>query len=124
MPALAYLALNLDPLIRRPATNHDGERLATVATLERVVIASGSSFHGLADLVAAGAKPRPSPRRATWADLLATASKLDGHPGLDPWEKDFIAGVRRTLWRGYPLSPKQRRTLAKIWDRVVEEAAA
>jgi hypothetical protein len=134
MADLAAIAPKLDPLIRRLATNHDGERLATVAALDRVLAAGGSSFHDLADCVVAGARPprvifvereppRPSPGRATWADMLMMARELDGNADLSPWEADFVAGVRRTLRRGYPLSAKQRRTLEKIWARFADEGA-
>lgn len=129
------LAPKLDPLIRRLGTNHDGEKLATLAALERTLAAGGLSFHDLADCVAASTQPRiivlyrrdpprPSPGHATHGDYLAMASELDEHPDLSLWEADFVTNVRQALRRGYPLSVKQRRTLERIWDRFADEAAA
>jgi hypothetical protein len=39
MPLPPALAPKVDPLIRRLSTNHDGERLAVVAALDRVLTA-------------------------------------------------------------------------------------
>jgi hypothetical protein len=127
--AVARLVPRLDPLIRRLASDHDGERLATVEALERVLAAGGCDFHHLADVLGAApvvmVSPRPSPGRATWADLLAMASELDEHPDLSPWESSFVANVRRTLRRGLPLSAKQRRTLERrIWEERVGNGVA
>lgn len=130
MPLPAELLPRLDPLIRRLATDHDGERVATVAALERVLATAGANFHDLAGALTApqiiilpGA-PQTAPGRASWADLLAMSAELDGHADLSPWEADFITGVRGALRRGYPLSSKQCRTLQKIWERVGGDAAA
>lgn len=131
MPLPAGILPRLDPLIRRLATDHDGECIATVRALERVLATTGADFH---DLAAALNEPpiiverptarRPSPGRATWNDLRGMASELDGHQDLSPWEDSFVANVRRTLRRGFPLSAEQCRTLERIWLRVGEGAAA
>lgn len=56
--AVVHLIGRLDPSIRRLATNHDGERLAVMAALDRVLAAGGSTFNDLADWFVAGAQPR------------------------------------------------------------------
>src|SRR5512147_910188 len=88
MPDLASLAPRLDPLIRRLATNHDGERLATVAALERTLATAKADFHDLAEVIGAGIKPRinrePPPRgrwRAPTPDAGTMLDELLGHPG-------------------------------------------
>jgi hypothetical protein len=129
MPLPAALAPKIDPLIRRLGSGFDGERLATLLALERTLKRHGCSFHDLADRIGKAsivlrAARRPSPGRATHADLLVMASQLDGHPDLSPWENNFVSNVRRTLRRGFPLSTKQRRILTRIWERVGDEAAA
>jgi hypothetical protein len=123
MPLHPSLAPKIDPLIRRLASGFEGERLATLLALERVLIAGGSSFHDLADAltrppVVRRSAPRPSPGRATHGDLLAMASELDGNADLSPWETDFVANMRRILRNGHPPSEKQTRTLERIWQRV------
>ena len=51
MPDLAALVPRLDPLIRRLGSDHDGERLAVVAALARVLAANNATFHDLADRI-------------------------------------------------------------------------
>jgi hypothetical protein len=118
------LAPRIDPLVRRLATGFEGERLATLLALERVLVAGGSSFHDLADAltrppVVRRSAPRPSPGRATHADLRQMASELDGNADLSRWETDFVANVRRMLRDGRPPSKKQRSILERIWEREV-----
>jgi DNA-binding cell septation regulator SpoVG len=45
MADLTAIAPRLDPLIRRLGTNHDGERLATDAALERTLATAKADFH-------------------------------------------------------------------------------
>jgi hypothetical protein len=122
----------LHKLIPLLSSDRSGEVIAAADAISRTLKAGGATWHDLANalteprviVIERPAAPRPSPGRATWADLLAMASELDGNPDLSPWETDFVAGVRRTLRRGYPLSTKQRHTLERIWQRVGAEAAA
>jgi hypothetical protein len=121
MSDLADVAAKLDPLIRRLATDHDGERLATVAALGRVLAAGGSNFHELADCVVAGAQPsrvivieRDVPYAAS---DLAMASALDGSPSLSEWENGFVANLLDRLRRHRRISSKQRAILTEIYRR-------
>lgn len=112
--ALATVAQRLDPLIRRLATNHDGERLATVAAIERVLRANDLGWHDLADLVGDGIAHR---------DLFAGESGrifycLAHAQLLSDWERGFcgsLLGFKR-------LSPKQLAHLDRIVARVREGA--
>jgi hypothetical protein len=118
------LAPRIDPLIRRLSTDHDGERLAVVAALDRVLTACGSTFHDLADCVVAGTKPpqiiiveRDPPRRP--ASDLDMAATLDGSAGLTDWELGFVRNLHDRLRQRRRLSPKQRALLAEIYEREV-----
>lgn len=128
MPLPAALAPKIDALVRRLASGFEGERLATLLVLERVLIAAGASFHDLADAVVAGTKPpqiiiieRDAPRRP--ASDLAMASALNGSPNLSEWELGFVHNLHERLRQGRRLSPKQRALLTEIYEREYEAAA-
>ena len=128
MPLPAVILPKLRRLIPLLSSDQPGEVVAAAAAIGRTLKTAGATWHDLAAALTEPARfvvypPRPSPGRATWADMLVIASELDGHPDLSPWETDFVAGVRRTLRREYPLA-KQRRMLECIWERVGAEAAA
>jgi hypothetical protein len=120
----ASLAPKLDPLIRRLATNHDGERLATVAALERTLAAAQADFHDLADVVVAGVKPRAEHRASPhrhWRptpDAAAMLADLLGHPDLSAWERDFVESVYGQYRRRWRLSDRQLQVLEGIWRKV------
>jgi hypothetical protein len=129
MPAdLAALAPKLDPLIRRLASNFDGEKLTSLLALERVLAAHGASFNDLADNVVAGAKPprvivvkRDAPPRRR--SLLALAEGLLDHAGLSRWESGFVESLHARLQDGRRLSAKQRALLTEIYEHEYEVAA-
>lgn len=129
MPAdLAALAPKLDPLIRRLATDHDGERLATVAALERTRATAKADFHDLAAVVVAGAKP-PAPRdtspRHHWRarpmpDAFTAVDTLLDRTCLTTWEFNFLYSIGGQLCRGQRLSAKQPQllgaALGQVWE--------
>ncbi len=57
MTALAPVAAKIDPLIRRLASDKDGERLACVAAIERQLGKAGLTFHDLADTLTSAPEP-------------------------------------------------------------------
>jgi hypothetical protein len=127
MPLPAALAPKIDALVRRLASGFEGERLATLLVLERVLVAAGASFHDLADAVVAGTKPpriviieRDAPRRCS---LSAMAEELLDHPGLSRWESGFVESLHARLQDGRRLSAKQRALLTEIYEREYEAAA-
>lgn len=109
---LATIAPRLDPLIRRLATNHDGERLATVAAIERVLRAHGLDWHHLADLLRDGLAHRHLLTGDTGRIFFCLA-----HAALlSDWERDFcrsLLGFRR-------LSQKQVAVLDRLVTKVHE----
>lgn len=120
----ATLAPKLDPLIRRLATNHDGERLATVAALERTLAAARADFHDLADAVVAGAKPHtehsasPYHRwRAPAPDVATMLNDLLDHPDLSDWEYG-VESIWSQYCRRWRLSDRQLEKIEDIWRKV------
>ena len=109
---IAAIAPRLDPLIRRLATNHDGERLATVAAIERVLRAHGLDWHHFADVVGDGIAARHLLSGDTGRIFFCLA-----HAALlSDWERDFcrsLLGFRR-------LSPKQLAVLDRLVTKVQE----
>lgn len=107
-----------DPLIRRLATDHDGERLATVAALERKLAAEGLCFHDLAEaLVGNGDEPAPQRQPAKDPPLAEVVRALVNHPGMNDWEAGFINSIRGQVNRRR-LTRKQAATAWRIWRRV------
>ena len=115
--ALAAVAPTLDKLIRRLGSSHDGERLATVHAIERVLKTAGRDWHDLADAIVA---PPLVPKRsiANWRQQLRFCA--DHARLLNDRERDFI----RTL-NGYRSEPseKQLKWLHSIAARLAREAA-
>ncbi len=107
----------LAAIIPRLATNHDGERLATVAALQRTLAGAGNDLHDLAAAVAQ--EPATSRRREDhagdrgndrhadcqtpqifWEELSAFERRrwLDAlvyGTVLSSWESNFVDSVRR-----------------------------
>lgn len=111
---LATIAPRLDPLIRRLASDFDGERLAAVAAIERLLRAHGRDWHYLADLVGDGL----AYRELLTGDTGRIFYCLAHAPLLSEWERGFCAsllGFKR-------LSPKQLAVLDRLVARVREGA--
>lgn len=139
--------VKLAPLIRLLSSPVDGERLAVVGGIGRVLRSAGLSFHELASAIerplepAARSSPAPSearkrkpPRRPARADAprgvalsparrqtLQVALRLllrDATSELTPWEYDFAETILHTLESERPsLSDKQLEILEKILHR-------
>jgi hypothetical protein len=118
-----------DHLIRRLATNYDGEGLATVAALQPTLATAKASFHDLADVVVLGAKPRverdPPPRRRSQRtpDGATMLDDLLDHPQLTDWEYSFVESVYGQFRRRWRLSEKQLDVLFRIWRKIKARAA-
>jgi hypothetical protein len=106
-PALAPIASKLAPIIARLSTSYDGERLACIAAIERLLAGRGLTFLDLADAVAAGEHGEPD-HAAIINAALALAS-------LTEWERDFVASLRRIVGAGRGLSEKQAKILRRIY---------
>jgi hypothetical protein len=117
--ALAAIAPTLDKLIRRLGSNHDGERLATVAAIERVLKTNGADWHDLAGhLITPITEPRTE-AVDDWRTMRRFCANADAL--LSAREKEFITDLKR--WRG-ELTPKQRDWLTSIFKRLQHEATA
>ncbi len=117
--ALAAVAPTLDKLIRRLGSSHDGERLATVHAIERVLKTAGRDWHDLADAIVAPSLEFSRRREnGTWRQQLRFCA--DHVRLLNDRERDFI----RTL-NGYRAEPseKQLNWLDSIFMRLAREAA-
>ena len=106
-------APRLDPLIRRLATNHDGEVVATVRAIGRALKAAGHDFHDLADAVSGGL-----PARLEDCGQLEMAQWLATRPDhLNDWERQFVCGLIGRLRSGRPLTGKQAKALCRCYDK-------
>jgi IS5 family transposase len=103
--ALATIAPTLDKLIRRLGSNHDGERLATVAAIDRVLKTAGRDWHDLADAV--------TWRGDDWR-VMAEFCRGQAHR-LTPREFDFINNI---AMRDCEPSEKQWKWLRAIFSRL------
>jgi hypothetical protein len=117
MPILPpTLVAKLDPLIRRLASIHDGEVVATTRAIERRLRAERYDLNDLAETVS---HQVPSvPQSEPWR---AMRTFCDQHSQLlSAREKEFIADIKR--WRG-ELTDKQRGWLTAIYERLQRRAA-
>jgi hypothetical protein len=122
-PFSPALRERLAKLMPRLASPYDGERIATLAAIERVLNAEGCDLHDLTaavtvPAVAAPASPSPQPRQRIEARRLLTLVDLIEHEGapLSGRARDFLADLRCRCWR-YDmvlLSPRQSAWLADL----------
>jgi hypothetical protein len=103
--ALTTIAHTLDKLIRRLGSNHDGERLATVHAIDRVLKTAGRDWHDLAAALTGSADD--------WR-AMAQFCRSQAHR-LTPREFDFINNI---VMRGCEPSEKQWRWLRGIFARL------
>jgi hypothetical protein len=134
--ALASIVPKLAKLIRRLATNHDGEVVATARAIGRTLQSAGLSWHDLAAAVAepgtsgpASAAPPPSwshpaPDPDVPRSDLACVDWLLGAPAaLRPNEREFLHSIRGRLAGGRALTLRQDEWLTAIYGRAGREAA-
>lgn len=123
------VAAKAAPLLARLATDHDGEALACVRALRRLLDRHGLTMTDLAAVVANGA-PAPSappPREpetepADWVSDLATCAAHFG--ALSENQRDFITNMGRVHRRGGRPTPAQAQWLRALAERFHEEAEA
>jgi len=123
MNALAPVAARLDPLIRRLASDKDGEVIACVRAISRQLDKAGASWHDLADKIT-GAPETPAQShepRVFYDYLMAVEWLLATDSGeLTAREITFCEDMRGILYR-FPPKPKQaawiRGLVAKLGGR-------
>lgn len=124
-PALAPIAPKLGPIICRLSTPHDGEKLACLAAIERLLAKEGLTFIDLADALtilptpSGTAEPPSSPPEAE-LDLEEIAAALKSCPNLTDWEVRFVCSIAERLSRDASVSRKQAATLRHIYEERVE----
>jgi hypothetical protein len=108
----ATLIPTLSKLIPRLASNHDGEVVATVRAIERVLKSGSSDWHDLAAILAPAAHPEVR-------DVVQWC--LNRRFFLPPRDRGFLENVARQL---KPLSPKQEKWLRDIVGKLERAEAA
>ncbi len=133
MSSLAPIIPKLSAIIPRLSTEHDGEVVASIRAIDRMLRSAGCDWHDLAAAIERGgvrpvpAKParEPAPQRTAplrWADVPAwdrgsTLALLRRLPVLSEWEISFLDSLlSRSPWN---LSEKQ----IGIVDRLMARAA-
>lgn len=119
--ALASVAPRLALLIPRLASQHDGEAVATVRAIERILASAGLDLHDVARAIAAPAAPdaiaaptRQPSQSGDWRRLAAWCRDHDGGR-LTQKQRAFVADM--VTWRGEPTAP-QAEWLRAIADRL------
>ena len=117
MTALApHVRPKVARLVAMLATDSDGEALAAVRALHRVLDANGHDINDLAAVIEghqnAQERPgRPEPRaEAMLKELLASAV-------LTQWERGYCSDLARLIYRGVRLSAAQLAKLSEIYGQ-------
>ena len=119
MGALTPISDKLDPLVRRLASDKDGEVVACVHAIGRQLGKAGLSFHDLADRLTAPEAVAEDDAPAVFSEygeavdwVLATDSG-----DLTAREIDFLESMRGIL-RKWPPKPKQARWIEALVERL------
>ena len=125
---IAALAPRLAPLLGKMASDHDGEILASVRAIRRLLERHGLTLNDLGAAIAAepvrvvyrDRQPEPDPAAEHWREMAAfCASRAEL---LNEREAAFVANMARILRRpGAEPTPKQAAWLAAIYERLTEE---
>ena len=117
-PALLHIAPTVAKLIRLLSSDRDGEVVASVRAMRRVLAAAGLSLHDLADAIELPDQTSHGGKFDDWR-VMAKACARCPHL-LSEREISFVRTMTR--WRGKP-SRKQSEWLQAIYDRITEAAA-
>jgi hypothetical protein len=105
----------LGKLIPRLASNHDGEVVATVRAIERVLKSSGRDWHDLTRAIVASPQPRHESRERDldWFEMVSAC--LCQRHRLNQRERVFLDGMK--YWRGHP-TDRQTAWIVRIHQRL------
>src|SRR5215472_12773340 len=116
---LLGIAPTLAKLVRLLSSNRDGEVVASVHAMRRLLASVGLSLHDLADAIELPARISQHDDDAGDWRVMAKACAQCPHL-LSKREISFVTTMTR--WRGKP-SRKQAEWLETIYDRIREAAA-
>jgi hypothetical protein len=119
MMALVSIPPRIALLIPRLASDHEGERLATVAAIERTLKAAGRDFHDLARALGGQTPPKTDP--VTWGRLAAWCRDHD-QGRLNERERKFVRDLAARLVLGGEPSSKQADWLRGIYAKLGDAA--
>jgi hypothetical protein len=121
---LLPIADMLGKLVPRLATTHDGERLATVAAIDRTLRSAGLDWHHLAKAVAAEPPParvvfveRPSREPETWEQIARWCRDHDDGR-LKEHERKFAADMAARLIHGGQPTERQGAWLRALYAKL------
>ncbi len=119
MNALEPISHKLDPLVRRLASDKDGEVVACVRAIGRQLHKAGLSFHDLADLLTTPEPPAQRHDAPVFHDYAAAVDWLLASDcgDLTARETDFLESMRGTLRKWSPKS-KQARWIEALVERL------
>ena len=119
MNAVAPVAARLDPLIRRLASDRDGEVIACVRAISRQLEKAGLNFHDLADRLAAPERPAQSHESPVFFDYLTAVEWLLATNAGELSDNDirFVKSMRGILFSGPP-KPKQAAWITGLVEKL------
>ncbi len=119
MNALEPISHKLDPLVRRLASDKDGEVVACVRAIERQLHKAGLTFHDLADRLTAPEPAAEDDAPAVFPDYAAAVEWLLASDcgDLSARDIDFLESMRGIL-RRWPPRPKQARWIEALVERL------
>ena len=119
MNAVAPVAARLDPLIRRLASDKDGEVVACVRAIGRQLQKAGLSFHDLADRLTAPEPAAEDDALPVFSDHAAAVEWLltIDCGDLSVREIEFLESMRSIL-RKWPPKPEQARWIEALVERL------
>ena len=116
MSALTPIASKIDPLIRRLASDQDGEILACVAALKRQLAKVGLDFNDLAGTLTAGRSEPSSDQVCNHREVLAWIISTNLGQ-LAEKEREFVLNMSDWVRTRDP-TPKQAQWIYNIFKRL------
>ena len=114
------------------SSDKQGEVIAAVNAIGRVLVAGGGNWHDLAKRVDGGfpgaafggrgeTRPPPQPKRTVYVvrtlEEMVEILLVKFSDRMSKWERDFCVSLREQLRKSPSISPKQDKILAALSDR-------
>jgi hypothetical protein len=116
MTAMAFDATKIARLIPLLSSDKDGEVLATVEAIKRLLKTGGNDWHDLPSALAGRGRSNPSSGGAKGDDY----HELLLHPALNDWEREFMESIceQSSRWKNFKPSVKQEGILERLREKV------